>query len=63
MKTTPEPRAMREIHEIRERLHKERKGWTAAQRRQHHERIAEQAAKRGLRVLPHVNHRLETKPL
>lgn len=51
MTTRTEPRAMREIHEIRERLHEEQKDWDEAKRRAYYERIgAEIAKKLGLRI-------------
>lgn len=61
MTTRTEPQAVREIHEIRERLHEERKHWTRSQRRAYYDRIAEQATKRGLRVVPHDSHRHDAK--
>jgi hypothetical protein len=54
MQTRSQPQAVREIHEIRERLYEERKTWTAAQRREYYERLAKEAARRGLGVLPHA---------
>lgn len=61
MTTRTEPQAVREIHEIRERFHEERKHWTRAQRRAHYDRIAEQAAKRGLRVVSHESQPRDAK--
>jgi hypothetical protein len=57
-----EPEVMRELHEIRERHHEERKNWTPAQRREHYECVAEKAAQRGLRVVPHASHKAARKP-
>lgn len=46
---------MREIHEIRERLYEQQKGWTDEQKRAYYDRVGgEIAAKLGLRVVPHT---------
>ena len=47
-----EPKPMREIHEIQERLYEERRGWTDEQLLEVYRRRAEEARKRGLRVAP-----------
>ena len=52
MKRT-EPNAVREIHEIRERLHNEQKDWTRAQLLEHYQRVGEQFANElGLTMVP-----------
>ena len=53
MTTNDEPKAMREIHEIRERLHEEQKDWSEADRRAYYDRVGGEIAKKlGLRVVP-----------
>jgi len=47
-----EPKPMREIHEIQERLHEERRGWTDEQLLEAYRRRAQEAKERGLRVAP-----------
>ena len=55
MTTSDEPKAMQEIHEIRERLHEEQKDWSEADRREYYERVGGEIAKKlGLRVAPHA---------
>jgi hypothetical protein len=47
----PEPQAVGEIHEIRERLYEEQKNWTGAERIAYYNRVGEELAKQlGLRV-------------
>ena len=54
MTTRDEPQAVREIHEIRERIHDERKDWTPTERREHRERVGQEIAKKlGLPTIPH----------
>ncbi len=54
MTKVSEPQAVREVHEIRERLHEQRKDWTAEQKREHLDRVAEEyAQKYGLRRVRH----------
>ncbi len=48
-----EPEAMRMIHEIQERLHRERRDWTDKELlEEYRRRTLEAAEKRGLRVAP-----------
>jgi len=54
MTTVSEPQAVREVHEIRERLHEQRKNWTAEQKRERLSRVAEEyAQKYGLHRVSH----------
>lgn len=58
MKRASEPQAVREVHEIRERLHEARQDWTDAERGAEAERIGGALAQQlGLRVVPHVPRR------
>ena len=55
MTMNDEPSAMREIHEIRERLHEEHKNSSEADRRAYYDRVGGEVAKKlGLRVVPHI---------
>ena len=48
-----EPKAVREIHEIRERFYEERKDWSAQQRLEHWRQVGQDMAKQlGLRIVP-----------
>jgi len=48
-----EPKAVREVHEIRERLYEQQKSWTPAERRAY-DRIAKEAARDlNVRFIPH----------
>ena len=56
--TRNEPQAVREVHEIRERLYRERKDWTDKQRRDQVERVGDEIAKKlGLRIVTHTPRR------
>jgi hypothetical protein len=62
MTTRTEPKAMREIHEIRERLHEEQKDWTDAERRAYYDRVGGEIAKKlGLRTVPQPPRKLLRK--
>jgi hypothetical protein len=60
--TRSEPQGLREVHEIRERQHEERKNWTRAQLREHYTRVGEELArKHGLKVMPHKDRHAKRK--
>jgi hypothetical protein len=57
-----EPRAMREIHEIRERHYERTKNWTPEQIREEENRIGEEMAKKlHLRMQPHKSRQPKRK--
>ncbi len=48
-----EPKAVREIHEIREQLYEQEKDWTTQERVEHYNQIGDKYAKKlGLRIAP-----------
>lgn len=57
-----EPNAVREIHEIRERLHKEQREWTQTQLLEHYKQVGEQLAQElGLTMVPPKQRRIARK--
>jgi hypothetical protein len=54
MSTMNEPQAVREIHEIRERLYQQQKDWTDDELLEHYRRVGERYAKElGLEIVRH----------